>query len=860
MAGIEKFLFGRRPLTRDQVQKLNLRQNKTSCSSTRPHIPPSEHFLLRPASPVHFPSPVTMQPAFVPSASLRLWPATAAVSPLALSSSCSRFAPRVTAPAPRRASALRMMTSEPSATVETATTDAPTAEAPAVETFQFQAEVSRTMSIIINSLYSNKDVFLRELVSNAADACDKRRFLALSNDEAATQADIVIRVKADKDARTVTIEDAGVGMTRQELINNLGSIATSGTAKFAEAIGQNNDDVSLIGQFGVGFYSAYLVADKVTVTTRSFTDSSSKQYTWESNADSSYTIREDSPDAEPLFGSSGTRIVLHLKDTSSEYLESFKIEELLRRYSEFISFPIQTWQEKTEMEEIADGDEKDDEGNQKMKRVPKTVADWSQINTLQPIWMRRPREVLKEEYVEFYKTIAKDFNDPAGYSHFAVEGDIEFRAILFAPKTIPMELRQNMFDESGRMLKLYVKRVFISDSFEDILPRWLSFVRGVIDSDDLPLNVSREILQKSRVLRVISKRLIRKSLDMFSEIKKRDNNDYSDFWKEFGRYLKAGIVEGQDYIEDLSRLSLWPSTNDRTALTSLDDYVSRAKDGQDVIYYVAASSRSAAEAQPAMEKLRSLNYEVLFLVEPVDEIAVQNMVSYKAKIPSTAEDATEGTTEEKTFKFVDVSKDDLDLGNLKSEDDKKNDEKVAEDYTSTVAFLTTLLKDKVGKVRVTDRLTESASTITQSSFGLSPTMERYMKEVGAGGMSDPSMNSYLTQSRTLDINPAHPIIVDIKTRLESEAGETDEAVRQTAMLVYELACLTGGYDVDDTAAFARRVSSLVSSAVTAPSVPMPEQTPKSDNSTGSEGPLTTESIMQAINDAGVDKADVEIVE
>lgn len=730
-----------------------------------------------------------------------------------------------------------------------------TAEAPASETFQFQAEVSRVMNLIINSLYSDKDVFLRELVSNAADACDKKRFLALSQ-ESSSASDTEIRVKADKEAGTIVIEDGGVGMTRQELINNLGSIATSGTSKFVEALGEGKADVSQIGQFGVGFYSAYLVANKVTVTTKSFTDPNAKQYTWESQADSSFTVTEDGPEAEPLSSSSGTRIVLHVKDDCKDYLENFKLEDLLRKYSEFISFPIFAWKERTEMEEVPDGDEKDEEGKQKMKKVPKTIEEWSQVNKLKPIWMRRPREVEAKEYNEFYKTVARDFQDPLAYTHFAVEGDVEFRSILFTPKTVPNELRQNMFDDAGRMLKLYVKRVFISDSFEDILPRWLCFVRGVIDSDDLPLNVSREILQKSRVLRVISKRLTRKSLDMFKEIKSRDNDDYANFFTEFGRYLKAGIVEGADYAEDLADLTLWPSTNSKKDSTSLKDYVGRAKPDQKSIYYVAAASRSAGETAPAMEKLREKGYEVLFLTEPVDEIAIQNLGSYKVKV-------NESDTETTSFKFVDVSKDDLNLDEMKSEDEKKEDEKVAEDYKETVDFLGKLLKDKVGKVRVSDRLTESPSTITQSSYGMSPTMERYMKEVGAGNMNQPGMGGFFTQSRQLDINPQHPIIKDIKTRLEGAAGEDDESLRQTSMLVYELALLTGGYDVDDTAAFAKRVSSLVSSAVAAPEVVMPKQDAPSTPPTGVVPPpgdaATAAQIVDAVKDATIDRADVEVV-
>lgn len=786
--------------------------------------------------------------AFVPTGALPL---------RALSTSTSTSSQRVRAGAftarPARLRASAPAFGRPATTTMSAdAAAAATTDAPAAETFEFQAEVSRVMNLIVNSLYSDKDVFLRELVSNAADACDKKRFLSLGEGEGVAAEDMSIRVRADKVTGTIVVEDGGVGMTRQELINNLGSIATSGTSKFAEALGKGGaDDVSLIGQFGVGFYSAYLVADKVTVTTKSFTDPAAKQYTWESNADSNFSIVEDGPEAEALHHGTGTRITLHVKEDSKEMLEHFKLKELLQRYSEFISFPIMAWNERTEMEDVPDGEEKDDEGNQKMKKAPKTIEEYAQVNKLKPIWMRRPREVEESEYNEFYKSISKDYQDPMGYTHFAVEGDVEFRSILFAPKSVPAELKQNMFDDNGRLLKLYVKRVFISDSFEDILPRWLCFLRGVIDSEDLPLNVSREILQKSRVLRIISKRLIRKSLDMFDKIKARDNNDFVEFWKEYGRYLKAGIVESGEYTEALAKLSMWLSTNSKSDLTSLDGYVGRMKENQKDIYYVTGDSRAAGESVPAMEKLRSMGYEVLFLVEPVDEIAVQNMASYKTKKAETDEEDT-------TFTFVDVSKDTLDLGDLKTDDEKKEDEKVSEEYKSVEEYLTKLLSDKVGKVKVSDRLTDSAGAITQSSFGMSPTMEKYMKEVGAGAMQDPGMNGYLVQSRVFEINPRHPLVKDIKVRLEGATKGEDDQTKQTAMLIFELALLTGGYDVADTAAFARRVSSFVTEQVEAPDVTIPDVPEKKDVPSGEGGSISPD-IMKAIQDAGVDSKDVQIM-
>jgi molecular chaperone HtpG len=375
------------------------------------------------------------------------------------------------------------------------------------------------MDLIINSLYSDRDIFLRELVSNAADACDKKRFLSITDDAAAKEDPPQIRIKTNVDDNTLVIEDSGVGMTKDELINNLGKIAQSGTRAFVQALGEGTADVNLIGQFGVGFYSAYLVADKVTVVTKSMQDPT-KAYQWESEADSSYSIQEASSDE--IEGSSGTKLILHLKEDASTYLEATKIEELLQRYSEFIEFPIAVWKEKTEYKQVEDEEANKDlkEGEEpKMKTVPETTEGYETVNTQKPIWLRPPKEVDEQEYQDFYKSAFRNSYDiPMKYTHFVLEGQVECKAILYIPGMLPFELSKDMFDENSRNIRLYVKRVFINDQFDDLLPRWLKFVKGVVDSNDLPLNVSREILQKSKVLSIINKRLVRKSLDMIREI------------------------------------------------------------------------------------------------------------------------------------------------------------------------------------------------------------------------------------------------------------------------------------------------------------------------------------------------------
>jgi heat shock protein beta len=375
------------------------------------------------------------------------------------------------------------------------------------------------MDLIINSLYSDRDIFLRELVSNAADACDKKRFLSITDENAASDEQPQIKIRPNLDDNTVTIEDSGVGMTKDEIINNLGKIAQSGTRAFVQALGEGTADVNLIGQFGVGFYSAYLVADKVTVITKSMQDPT-KAYQWESEADSSYSIKEASPDE--IEGPSGTKLILHLKEDAAIYLEQTKIEELLQRYSEFIEFPISIFKEKTEYKQVPDEeankDLKEDE-EPKMKTVPETTQDWETVNTQKPIWLRSPKDVEDQEYQNFYKSAFRNSYDiPMKYTHFILEGQVECKAILYIPGMLPFELSKDMFDENSRNMRLYVKRVFINDQFQDLMPRWLKFVKGVVDSDDLPLNVSREILQKSKVLNIINKRLVRKSLDMIQEL------------------------------------------------------------------------------------------------------------------------------------------------------------------------------------------------------------------------------------------------------------------------------------------------------------------------------------------------------
>ena len=704
--------------------------------------------------------------------------------------------------------------------------DAATEEKPSAaegETFEYQAEVNRLLDLIVNSLYSNRDVFLRELVSNASDALDKLRFLSVSDPSMMDgQGDMKIQIKGDPVAKTLTIEDTGIGMTREDLVSSLGTIARSGTAKFMELLQSQSEGENLIGKFGVGFYSAFLVADKITVTTKNNADD--KTWTWESEiGQSSYQIREGGDDAGTL--TRGTRIVLHLKEGAEEFAEDTKLTDLVKTYSEFISFPIEVFAKKSVPKEVEDVDataKATEEYNKRkiaaeaageefteeapapvMKTEYDDVQEYSVQNNDKPIWVRSPREVEKASYDEFFKSTFKEFLDPLAYNHFAVEGDIEFRSILYVPGMAPFE-QQDMMARS-KAIKLYVRRVFISDEFDDsLLPRYLTFVRGVVDSNDLPLNVSREILQESRVVRVMRKRLIRKTLDMLKEISKRDNDDYATFWEAFGRNLKLGVIEdtaNRDALAPLLRFET--SSTEKGKHVGLDAYVENMKEGQSSIYYVAADTREAAENSPFLEQLTKKGFEVLFLIDPIDEVAMTNLAQYKEKT------------------LVDISKEDLDLGEEDEEEAAKTKE-IEEEYKALTDWMQGELAGKVEKVAVSKRLTDTPCVLVTSKFGWSANMERIMK---AQAMGDSRASEYMKGKKTMEINPTSPVILDLKAK--QAAG--DAGASATAELLFDTALLTSGFNIDQPAEFASKIFGLMDKAVGAAPAPAPEKEEKKDD-------------------------------
>merc|ERR1711865_708862 len=561
---------------------------------------------------------------------------------------------------------------------------------------------------------------------------------------------------------------------------------------FAQALGDGNADVNLIGQFGVGFYSAYLVADKVTVVTKSMQDST-KAYKWESEADSSYSMGETTPD--DIEGTSGTKLILQLKEDASTYLESSKIEDLLQRYSEFIEFPISIWKEKTDYKQVPDEEANKDlaEGEEpKMKTVPETTVGYENVNNQKPIWLRSPRDVKDDEYQEFYKTAFKaSYDTPMKSTHFVLEGQVECKAILYVPGMLPFELSKDMFDENARNIRLYVKRVFINDQFEDLMPRWLKFIKGVVDSDDLPLNVSREILQKSKVLSIINKRLVRKSLDMIKDIARDDSDEGSNyvmFWNNFGKYLKVGIIEDDKNRKELASYLRFFSGSSGEEYTSLDKYIENMPEGQKAIYYVTGEGKERAAMSPVAEKLKSRGYDVLYATEPLDEIMFETLTSYN------------------DLDFKDAGKDTLRLDDDSEEATKKREE-LNRENVDVINYLETILTGKVEKVTVSDLLTDSPAALVQGAYGMSPSMQRYMKaQTVASGEELGGLDSM--NKVCMEINPNHPIVKDLTKRVkENKAGQEAE---DFARLLFDVAGMTSGYDIEDMASFAKRVMGLMS--------------------------------------------------
>ncbi len=630
------------------------------------------------------------------------------------------------------------------------------------ETLGFQTEVKHLLHLMIHSLYSNKEIFLRELISNGSDAADKLRFEALSNDALYEgDSDLKIRLEIDKDAKTVSVIDNGIGMTREEVQEHIGTIAKSGTKQFFERLtGDQAKDSELIGQFGVGFYSAFIVADKVTLITRKAGEKEGVR--WESTGEGEYTLESVEKPAR------GTEIVLHLKEGEEDFLEDYRLRSIVKKYSDHISIPV-----------VMDREipaEKDDEGNE---TAPARIEEET-VNEASALWKMSREEITEEQYNEFYKHVGHDFQDPLAYVHSKVEGTNEYTLLLYVPGRAPFDLWDR---DAKHGVKLYIRKVFITDDAEQLMPRYLRFIRGVVDADSLPLNVSREMLQQSKQIASIKAGAVKKVLGLLESIANDDAEKYATLWEQFGNVLKEGPIEDHKNKERIAKLLRFSSTHTDSATqdVSLADYVGRMKEGQEHIYYVTADSFSAAKNSPHLEIFRKKGIEVLLFSDRVDEWLISSLTEFDGK------------------HLQSVAKGDLDLDKLDSEEEKKEQEEVSKDFESVVKQIKEVLADKVEDVKISHRLTDSPACLVTGAYDMSLNMQRIMKEAG----QSMNMLGMGGSKPTLEINPSHGLVSALKDE------QDDARFSDIANILFDQAILSEGGQLEDPAAFVHKLNSLL---------------------------------------------------
>jgi len=635
------------------------------------------------------------------------------------------------------------------------------------ENLSFQAEVTQLLDLMIHSLYSNKDIFLRELISNASDAIDRLRFDMLSDQALAeNDTDMHIRITFDKAARTITISDNGIGMTREEVVEHIGTIAKSGTREFFQSLtGDQKRDANLIGQFGVGFYSSFVVSDQVTLTTRHAGLGIEHGVRWESDGRGSYTLENIE------HSSRGTEVTLHLREGEDELLSGSRLRSIIRTYSDHITIPILMERENYNSNDSDDSDdeEKSDESESQAE------SKEERVNQASALWARSKSDITPQDYNEFYKHVSHDFEDPLAYVHSRMEGNYEYTLLLYIPARAPFDMWSR---ERRHGVKLYVRRVFIMDDAEKLMPSYLRFVRGVVDSSDLPLNVSREILQQNRVLDTIRSNATKKVLGLLSDLMKNEPEKYSTFWKEFGRALKEGIPEDAANKETIAKLLRFSSTraSSETQDVSFQDYVERMKEGQDKIYYITAETFAAAKESPLLEIFKKKDIEVLLLSEPIDYVLGAELVEYEGK------------------PLQSVSKGEIDLSNMEDQQEKEEQQKAATESQDLTERLKKVLSEKVKDVRVTSRLTTSPACLVVGEYDIDPNLQRLLKSVG---------QAIPNTKPILEINPAHPIVRKLKE------VQDEQRFGDWAFVLFDQSILSAGEQLEDPVRFVNRLNELL---------------------------------------------------